>query len=588
MEESGMGFIPGRRVLAGTLVVALLGGCGGGGSSTTSPPTTPSASILSIAATVKTLHLTWTAPATATRYQVYFDAHGSADFQPVGAEIAAPTTHLDVPVSVPLVDWRAGRYRVDACNADGCTTGTPLGIANAMLGSIGLVTASGGQGRDLYGSTIALSADGTTLVVGAAQDANPYPNIDGAVYVYVYAHGAWTQQAYLQSANPFEQKQFGASVAISADGNTIAIGAPGEWGGGHGIDPDPNDTTGLYTGAAYVYVRTVTVSGTSWDLQAYVKNSVDTPSQAFGTSVALSADGNLLAVGAPLDGLCGAGVSPTNCGPGLSQSGTVYAYRRSGTTWAPGPYFKASNAGPGDYFGQAVALSGDGHTLAVGAILENSGSGGVNGDQGDVSAPQSGAVYVFSDGSGHWLQQAYLKETHPHSQDAYGTALALSDDGNTLAAGAIGDASAASGVNGDSADTTMPVSGATYVYARTGASWQQQAYLKASSPDAFDRFGISVALTPDGSVLLIGANGESSSAVGVGGNAADNALPQSGAAYLFRRTGAQWAQSTYLKPAVGVVSGSFGVAGAISSTGDTLAIGAYGYASPNPGSVSVY
>lgn len=572
------------RTLASLAIVLLLVGCH---RTATTPTTGPGASVLSITATTKTVHLAWTASTGATHYQVFLDPHGASAFQSV-ADIATPTVTLDVPVSVHLVDWAHGRYRVDACDATGCTSGTPVALAASMAQAIGRVTATAGQLRDGFGTAIAMSADGTTLVVGAPQDANPSTDVDGAVYVYVYASGAWTQQAYLQSANTFEQKQFGTSVAISADGNTIAVGAPFESGGGHGINADPNDTSGLGTGAAYVYVRTTGTTGPQWSLEAYVKNSVNIASQAFGTSVALSADGNALAVGAPLDSLCGTGVSPTNCGIGAAQSGTVYAYSRSGTTWTAGPYFKASNAGASDYFGQAVALSGDGHTLAAGAIFENGGIGGVNGNQSDTSAPESGAVYVFSDASGHWVQQAYLKEAHPHSQDTYGTALVLSSDGNLLVAAALGDASASAGINGDSSDTSMPVAGAAYVYSRSGSSWQQQAYLKSANPDSFDRFGSSLAFTADGTGLVVGATGESSSAPGVGGNASDNSVPGAGAAYYFQRSGTTWTQLSYLKPASPVPAGSFGSACAISSAADTIAVGAYGSTSPNPGAVSVY
>jgi fibronectin type 3 domain-containing protein len=547
-------------------------------------PPPPTASSLGITASTKMLHLSWTPSTGATSYRILMDAHGNADFEAVGSDIAAPATTFDAAISVHLVDWPHALYRVDACSLGGCTAGNPVQISQFMLTTIGALNASNGQISDLFGSVVALSADGKTLVVGAAQDANPYPNIDGAIYVYALANGTWTQQAYIQSANGFELKRFGSSVAISADGNTIAVGAPNEWGGGHGINPDPNDTSGLYTGAAYVYAR----SGTAWTLQAYVKNSVNFSSLGFGTSVALSASGDYLAVGAPLDGLCGTGVNPTNCGPGISQSGTVYTYRRTGTTWANDVYFKASNPSLADEFGEVVAVSGDAHTLTAGAVTEGGGSGGINGDQTNLTVPQSGAVYVFSDASGAWAQQAYIKEDAPHSGDSFGGSLSLSADGNTLAASAPQDSSNATGINGNSADISANAAGAAYIFLRSAGIWQKQAYIKASNTDAFDRFGYSVGLTSDGSTLIVGANGESSAAVGVGGNQSDNSLTGVGAAYLFQRSGTQWSQKSYLKPPMPAANEYFGVAVGINGDGSITAIGAYGYASPVYGSVFLF
>ena len=111
-------------------------------------------------------------------------------------------------------------------------------------------------------------------------------------------------------------------------------------------------------------------------------------------------------------------------------------------------YFKASNTGTGDRFGTAIALSADGMTLAIGAHFENSNATGINGDQLNNSAPQAGAVYVFTRNAGVWSQQAYVKSSNNEQGDRFGVALALSADGNTLAVGAGEEDSDAVGING--------------------------------------------------------------------------------------------------------------------------------------------
>src|SRR5439155_20704443 len=155
-------------------------------------------------------------------------------------------------------------------------------------------------------------------------------------------------------------------------------------------------------------------------------------------------------------------------------------------------------------YGYVVRLNGNGNTMAVSAYFEASNAAGITGDQNDDSIPEAGAVYVFTRSGTTWTQQAYIKTSNTGEagkgdeigdDDQFGFSLALSDDGNTLAAGAIGEDSGASGINGNQADNSLQNAGAVYVFTRTGTSWSQQAYVKPSNPDAADLFGYSVSLT---------------------------------------------------------------------------------------------
>ena len=229
-------------------------------------------------------------------------------------------------------------------------------------------------------------------------------------------------------------------------------------------------------------------------------------------------------------------------------------------------YAKASNTDEDDWFGYSVALSGD--TLVVGAIGESSAAQDVGGNQDDDSAWGSGAVYVFRRTGTTWQQEAYLKASNTGEADSFGYSVALS--GDTLAVGAPLEASAARGVGGNQDDDSAPDSGAVYVFRRTGATWQQEAYLKASNTGAGDLFGRSLAVSGD--TLAVGAVGESSAAQGVGGNQDDDSAPDSGAVYVFRRTGTTWQQEIYLKASNTGEADGFGYSVALS--GDSLAVGA--------------
>jgi len=132
----------------------------------------------------------------------------------------------------------------------------------------------------------------------------------------------------------------------------------------------------------------------------------------------------------------------------------VYVFSRSTGTWAQQAYVKASNASAGDRFGFSLALSADGNSLAVGAYQEDSNATGIDGNQANDLAVNSGAVYVFSRSGSTWSQQAYVKASNTAANDNFGYAVALSGDGNTLAVGAHNEDSNATGINGIQANNS--------------------------------------------------------------------------------------------------------------------------------------
>ena len=229
-------------------------------------------------------------------------------------------------------------------------------------------------------------------------------------------------------------------------------------------------------------------------------------------------------------------------------------------------FLKASNTNANDIFGYTVAVSGD--TVVVGAPGEDSAVNGVGGDPNDNSASYAGAAYVFVRNGATWTPQAYLKASNSEGNDVFGGSVAV--DGNTIVVGASQEDSAASVVGGNQNDNSAANAGAAYVFVRSGATWTQQAYLKASNSGAGDQFGYSVAVSGD--TIVVGAYGEDSAASVVGGNQHDNSAQNAGAAYVFTRTGVTWTQQAYLKAANTGSGDSFGFSVAIS--GDTVVVGA--------------
>jgi len=428
--------------------------------------------------------------------------------------------------------------------ADGVSTGTytvtvTRESANEFAQQAYLKASNPGS-ADQFGYSIALSGD--TLAVGAWLEDNNDNNLadnSGAVYVFIRTGTVWSQQAYIKASNIGSGDRFGNSVSLSGD--TLAVGAYREQSNATVINGDESDNSLTEAGAVYVFTR----SGAVWSQQAYIKASNTGDRDRFGWSVALS--GDTLAVGATLED------SNDNS---LADSGAVYVFSRSGTIWSQQTYLKASNPDSDDNFGYSVALSGD--TLAVGADREASMANGIGGDQGDNSLSNAGAVYVYTRNGTAWSQQAYIKASNTGTNDVFGWSLAL--DGETLAVGAPGEASSASGINGNQTDDSIPYAGAVYLFTRDGAAWSQQAYVKASNPGMNDTFGWSVALSND--TLAAGAKGVQANA---------------GAVYLFTRNGTAWSQQDYVTPAVIDSGDLFGYSVALS--GDTLAAGAPGEAS---------
>ena len=434
--------------------------------------------------------------------------------------------------------------------------------------------ASNTGANDAFGTVVALSADASTLVVGAPLEDSAAVGIDGdqasnaagdagAVYVFVRMGSTWMQQAYLKASNTGAGDRFGTAIAVSADGSTIVVGAPLEDSNATGIDGIQTNNAAGSAGAVYIFSR----AGTTWTQQAYVKASNTGGTDEFGSAIALSGDGNTLAVGAPNEDSNDVGVNGNqgNADPSVDGAnfGATYVFVRAGTLWVQQAYVKASNTGNGDSFGTALALSTDGDTLAATAPLEDSVALDINGNQSSNAAPDAGAGYVFRRVSGIWAQQAYLKASNTGTADQFGTSIALSGDGNTIAIGAHLEDSNATGIDGAS-NNLANGSGAVYVFSQVAATWTSQAYVKASNTTTNDQFGFSVALSTDGNSLLVGAYLEDSGADGLGGNQMDNTVGDAGAAYSFSRAGATWSQSTYVKATNSEATDRFGqtVAGA--------------------------
>ena len=385
--------------------------------------------------------------------------------------------------------------------------------------------ASNTDPQDFFGCSVSISGD--TIVVGAYGEDSTATGVNGgqlsngayyagAAYVFVRNGTSWSQQAYLKASNTDPLDYFGSIVSVSGD--TVAVGAGGESSSATGVNGDQNDNSASGAGAAYVFVR----DGTSWSQQAYLKAS-NTDSGDGLMAVALS--GDTLVVGATAESSSATGVNGDEGDNSASRAGAAYVFARTGTSWSLQAYLKASNTDAEDTFGWGLSSSGD--TIVVGALQECSNATGANGDQGDNSSYWAGAAYVFVRNGESWSQQAYLKASNTDPFDGFGNRVSVFGD---MVAIAGGDDSSATGINGDQDDNSASSSGAVYVFERSGTSWSQQLFLKASNTEAGDGFG---RMALSGDTLVVGATAEDSAAQGVNGDQGDNSASSAGAAYIF-------------------------------------------------------
>lgn len=388
--------------------------------------------------------------------------------------------------------------------------------------------ASNTEPFDGFGASVA--AFGDTVAVGAVGEASNATGIDGnqsdnskasagAVYVFVRTGTTWSQQAYLKASNTDAGDEFGFSVSLS--GNTLVVGSGGDDSNATGVNGDQTNNTVFDSGAVFVFVR----DGTTWSQQGYLKASNTEAGDVFGRSVSIS--GDTIVVGAPYESSDATGVNGNQNNNNATNAGAAYVFVRNGTTWSQQAYLKASNTGVNDTFGDPVSVSGN--TIVAGAMLEDSNATGVNGNQSNNSATQSGAAYVFVRDGTTWSQQAYLKASNTGANDQFGNSVSIS--GNTAVVGAWQEGSNATGINGNQSNNTAGFAGAAYTFVRSGSTWTQQGYLKASNTGASDQFGYSVSLSGD--LLIVGARYEGSIATGVNGDQSDNSASASGAAYVF-------------------------------------------------------
>jgi len=527
---------------------------------TSEPP--PDAPVLHLEfSAIKQFDFSWSAAAGADFYRLL--ERPNADPNAVYAQLGTDIVVESLSWTMPLHLRHQASYILQACNSGGCTDSVPVPVEDPLVAAMGYFKPNVIDEGDLFGSGVDLSSTGDTLVVGAhaedsaddGVDANPNDNNasgSGAVSVFVRAGSEWSHQAYIKASNSGKDDAFGYHVALSSDGDTLAVSALFEDGSSIGVGGSDDDGA-TDAGAVYVFVR----DGADWTQQAYIKASNTDAIDYFGSSIALSGDGATLVVGADSEDSAATGVNGNEGSDSASSAGAVYVYTRTNVVWQQKAYLKASNTGVGDRFGSSVSVSADGTIIAVGA---------------DGEASNAGAVYVFAFKNSAWSQQAYVKASNTMAGDKFGERVVLSAAADTLAVGASWEDSGALGVDGDQDNDSAMQSGAAYVFVRMGNSWLQQAYVKSGNTRANDLFGQELDLSASGDQLVVAAKSDDSSSIGINHGPFENLKNDSGAVYMFVRTDGEWMQHAQVKAPNPDIGDTFGGSVSLAGDGETLVV----------------
>lgn len=362
-------------------------------------------------------------------------------------------------------------------------------------GQTAYIKANNTDSLDFFGFNLA--ASGSALVAGAPYEdsessGDPTSNgasNSGAAYVFESQQDSWIQQAYIKAESVQSGEFFGTGVAL--DGNTLAVGAPN-------ADPlEYPDPSGTRSGAVYIFQR----QNSTWVQQARLTPSSGNSADMFGLKVALQ--GQTLVVGAPHD----------------SVGGAAYVFTRTGDAWTEQQKLQPSTPSAGGLFGFSVALDGD--RVVVGAPHDS------------TRASQAGAAYVFVREAASWREQQRLEAVPAMAEMTYGWLVGIRNTTAVVTEAAV-----------RLLRDTPP--GKAHIYDLSADTWTETDTLTALYPTHSDLFGSGLSLTD--SVMVIGANGDSSSARGAGADASRTDGFQVGAAYMYARSGAnKWVLTTYLK-----------------------------------------
>ncbi len=454
-----------------------------------------------ITSKAKKLKFSWDA-ANAHHYNLLHNPDGVSGFSLVATNIRS--LEYNQKIAVHQIDWTKVQYMIEACDANesNCIQSGALSLTPALQRSATIyvkafnpkasTTTPAVTQNSYFGSDVAITGDGLTMAVGSKGSGTR-----GAVSgVYIYKKNVttdtWAYDTFFTPPNAdLRVDEFGASVSISDDGKTIAVGAPSEGSNATGINGNEADNSVTVSGAVYIFTNTTG----SWTQQAYIKADTANRNSYFGATVSLSKDGNTLLTTKSL----------------ASGALEVFIFERTNGSWSQKLKAVPSTFTNALSINTQAALSKDGMTFAF-------------------STGKSDSIYIYTKqaATGAWTQQAALTVTGAVPKNKFGNSSiridknSLSADGNTLV------------VSGQNSTSGIAES---YIFNRTGTSWAQGSTLSLEATASFRIY--KVIISPDGTFI---ASGDTKNNAGGGVKAS--------AMKIFELKNTSWNQVSAVDPSI--------------------------------------
>ena len=512
----------------------------------TAPPAAPS---VTAGAEFKGLRFDWETIYGATWYQLEYRAHQTGPFVQHGANYPATTTHTWFRLPLHLFDWTYARYRIAACNSAGCTRSNEVSVSAMRRDAVGYFKTPTINMFEQFGWDTDITPDGLNFVASATSDNHGNEAAERTAAAYVFgrnAFGQWVQRARLVPTigpnNYFENR---ARVSISADGNTVVLGLPDYQ---HG----DNDTK---TGEVFVFhfngttwTRTRLMSGNRGEFGRWVAindagDTIATPYSQGAQRVAIYKliDGSWQGV----RGLSnrtgeycyGEGVmsSDSTVVADYCTSGRrLYVRTHSGPNWTVRT--ETDLELPEHPFGvdsRELAIDGAGNTI-VAEIYE------IPSTAEPTNLPSE--VQVLSRNGGIYSKTAAFRPGAWRNRDQrmmFGSGLAISSDGGTIAIGDVTDDGRGTGPRAAPLDPGGAPLGAVYIY-RLKSKWVLANMVKPNNvppPSQYilsvEYFGREVSLNGSGQTLIVGNPDESRTATGIGGDWTQGGQQSTGAVFMY-------------------------------------------------------
>ena len=493
-------------------------------------------------AIARSIGLKWNEVTYALRYTLYKNIDGMSGFTQYGPELAGD--ELSYQSTETLYDNLQAEYKLEACNEESCLDSELLITDSGINQAIGYVKRPADDSSLRLGTALAFSGDGETLAASAPENctADNGGLCSGVVYIYRLGETRWELEASIERDDIRPNSRFGERISLSRDGNTIAISAPG-------ANSNSSSNSDSQEGAVYIYRFESSAWGETHEISGADQGENATRIFGLGADLALNASGDTLAIVAQSS---------------VTNDGQALLYRlNEDDEWALEQRFEPASS---------ISLDNTGNYLAIGA---RNAQGEANEDTGVGVA----GVYHFTvpedEEDETWVLQDELRAPETFVGQHFGHRVLLSGNARKLLVGVDYESTLVNAQQLEQPEVYLfePAEDDEWSLSHTFAQLDQVGSGESGGTGR-SQYGAALAMSRDGSRVLIGDSAEDGNGNGFFANDANNAAPMAGAAYLYNHVDGSWQEEIYIKAKNTGAGDEFAKAVSISGNGDIIAVGA--------------